>query len=273
MMHKRFFSFRLFPLAFLSLSLLVMTLSGCEDDDDTRTGTWEVKLYADSAKVMTIEGITRDFNIPDRGINYDPTHVIVYRGSDGMHYIAPFQNGVGEISVEGDGLDYTIQVTVLTEAIDVMGWRFMEVESLIDCDDDIRQALLADMDARNAFSDIVPGEDGSYMTIDWDNWFQVWMVTPDAPVKELRVFYSTDGKPYYRWQYDGGVTKMTFELLDRYWTQREMPNLWAFAKKGVFHCDMTDYFQAQYGAGRVRQARLDYFVYSISPNYDPWLRP
>ena len=101
------YGFGLFPLMFLSFSLLSMTLSGCKDDD-TRTGTWEVKLYADSAKVLTVEGITRDFNIPDRGINYDVTHIIVYRGQDGMHYIAPFHIGVGEIRVVGDGLDYTI---------------------------------------------------------------------------------------------------------------------------------------------------------------------
>lgn len=256
-----------------SMLAMVCLFTACSSDDDTRTGTWEVKLYADSAKVMTVEGITRDFTIPDRGINYDVTHIIVYRGQDGMHYIAPFQNGVGEIRVVGDGLDYTIKVTVLTEAIDVKGWQFMEVDSLIDCDDDIKQALLADMDARNAFSGIVPGTDGSYMSVDWENWFQVRMINPNASGKELRVSYATSGKPYYRWIYDGGVTEMTFELLDRYWTQREVPTLWAFAKKGVFHCDMTDYCQSLYGADRVRQARLDYLVYSISPYYDPRLRP
>lgn len=253
---------------FLPLMAFACLLGSCSDDD-ARTGTWEVKLYADSAKVMTVEGITRDFNIPDRGINYDVTRLIVYRGLDGMHYIAPFKNGVGDIRVVGDGLDYTIKVIVLTEAIDVRGWRFMEVDSLIDCDDDIRQALLADMEARNAFSGIVPGFGGSYMDIDRESRFLVRIMVPDAPTKELRVFYTTDGKPYYHWYYDGGEMAMTFELLDKYWTQMEIPTFWAFAKKGVFHCDMTDYFQSQYGADKVRQARIDYLVYSRSPNYDP----
>ena len=49
----------------LPMMAFVCLFSACSSDDDTRTGTWEVKLYADSAKVMTVEGITRDFNIPD----------------------------------------------------------------------------------------------------------------------------------------------------------------------------------------------------------------
>ncbi len=288
--------FKFIPPFILCLVLAGGVFTACNDDDDgVKRGFYEAVMYLDSAQVLTIEQIVKDENLAHPTIHCSSPAVEIERTRKGVYEIRPKEVGTAQIIIHDEQVEYAISLSVVTEGSDVHVWSMIGVDSLIECDETIKQDILADLSERNVFAGVSPkGVSRSYVLKDVSiypsehDFLEFYRLQPDLAMlylwgaydgeekdeeRELHFSYEPEEPHYcFRQQQEDGSekeTRLSFQLIRKkfndYYQYSDGRN--AYAKDGVFRYDMTNHYQQLYGEDKVKQVVVEYRVMSYQPTW------
>lgn len=249
----------------VNLFFVVITsilLVSCKDNEDSyfaRSGYW-VNCFLDSNQVYFLEetvGRTLDASCSISNENDDVAEIQIDKET-GKHVVVPKKIGCTHAQLVKGEEKTSVIIVVKTAAIDF--WKIADRIEKIDCTSELKENIRFDIYESQVLpqlsvdGELVPGYNSK------GKWYMGCSSDNGGDRKNFYVDYAKGDAEYefYAWPDIDKKQSFTFSLDEVRRPSGEEP-----MKYGTFTCDLTDYYQQQYGQDNVRRVILSYKVRSF----------